>query len=62
MSLPKEGSRPGPVASLALGLPVPVLFALYSVYLGAVRPEAGPLRILASVQAACFACGSTAVI
>lgn len=62
MPLQKEGSRPGPVASLALGLPVPVLFALYSVYLGAVRPEAGPLRILASVQAACFACAATAVI
>lgn len=62
MSIQKEGNKPGPVASLAMGLPVPVLFALYSVYLSAIRPAAGPLRILASVQAACFACAATAVV
>lgn len=62
MSLKQQGSRPGAVASLALGLPVPMLFALYSVYLGAIRPAAGVVRILASVQAACFACAATAVI
>lgn len=62
MSLTQQGNRPGPVASLALGLPVPMLFALYSVYLGAIRPAAGLLRILASVQAACFACAATAIV
>ena len=62
MSPPKGDSRVGPLASLALGLPVPLLFALYSVYLGAVRPEPGPLRTLASTRAACLACAATALV
>lgn len=62
MASKQEGNKPGTLASLALGLPVPILFALYSVYLGAIRPAAGLVRVLASVQAACFACAATAVI
>lgn len=62
MSLQKGDSRVGPLRSLALGLPVPLLFALYSVYLGAVRPEPGPLRALASTRAACLACAATALV
>ncbi len=49
-------------ASLALGLPVPLLFALYSVYLGAVRPEDQHLRNLAGIQAAFLATTLTALL
>lgn len=49
------------VRSICLGLPFPILFALYSVYLGTVRPEDESLRGLAGIQVACFAMAATAI-
>lgn len=62
MSIAQQDQRGSAIASLAMGLPVPILFALYSVYLGAIRPAEGPIRSLASSQAACFACAATALV
>lgn len=50
-----EKKPAGLAASLALGLSVPLLFALYSVYLGKTRPEQPELRHLGGAQVAFFA-------